>query len=281
MNSKFDLKSTSSSQVPFAGDLQRLLRKGEYAPLIPPPILESKFVQVNQRGEPVSIHNRPSYVTMGICGANPSSTMPNVMLVACEVPMSPQKSVTNFWELSEQPSHKDQLVLTRLFPLKFVELSVHSTDKCHLMLKLVNGHCYYLEPCAPPGHQQHLFRLWLQFLSLPKLTENICNTKVGVKCLDSDTCHKKAPSPNNASKQRDDQQDVPNPKTKEKEVSKETSSNQIPLSSTARPTEQSGRKRKDFHNSLKPRRQETTRKSKNIDLLDTVSKSTETEKKET
>ncbi|NXD80695.1 FA71D protein, partial [Halcyon senegalensis] len=277
-NSKSDFKSTSSSQVSIMGDLQRLLRKGEYAPLTSPPILESKFVQVNQRGEPVSIHNRPSYATMGICAANPSSSTPSVMLVACEVPMSPQESTTNFWKLSEQPSHMEQLVLTRLFPLKFVELSVHSTDKCQLMLKLVNGHCYYLELCAPSDQQQHQFHLWLQFLSLLKPPENTCNTEVSVKHKDSGACHKKAPSPSNALKNRDDQQDVPNPKTKEEVVTKETSSNQIPPSSTVDPTEQSGRKGKDFHSSLKPSRQETTRKSKNIDSLHTKRRSTENKK---
>lgn len=70
-------------------------------------------VQVNRRGEPISVHNRASCVTIGICAADPSSPMPNAMLVAREVPMSPQESTTNFWKLSEQPSHMEQLALTR------------------------------------------------------------------------------------------------------------------------------------------------------------------------
>lgn len=70
-------------------------------------------VEVNRRGEPISVHNRPSCVTIGICAANPSSPMPNAMLVAREVPVSPQESTTNFWQLPEQPSHMEQLALTR------------------------------------------------------------------------------------------------------------------------------------------------------------------------
>ncbi|NXK03655.1 FA71D protein, partial [Herpetotheres cachinnans] len=278
MNRKLDFKSISSSQASVMGDLQRLLSQGEYAPFTSAPIFESKFVQVNQRGEPISVHNRASCVTIGICAANPSSPMPNAMLVAREVPMFPQESMTNFWKLSEQPSHVEQLVLTRLFPLRFVELSVHSTDKHHLMLKLVNGRSYYLELCAPPDQQQHLFHLWLQLISLLKSPGNTSNTKVDVKCKDFGMCHKKAPSPNNPSENRDNPQDVPNPKTEKEAVTKQTPTNQVPISGTVGPIEESGRKGEVFHSSLKPTRQENTMQSKNIDPLDTKSKSTEKRK---
>ncbi|NXL45135.1 FA71D protein, partial [Podilymbus podiceps] len=280
MNSKFDFKSISSTQVSIMGDLQRLLSQGEYPPFSSAPIFESKFVQVNRRGEPISVHNQPSCVTIGICAANPSSPMPNAMLVAREVPMCPQEHTTNFWKPSEQPSHMEQLTLTRFFPLKFVELSVHSTDKHHLMLRLVNGRSYYLELCAPPDQQQHLFHLWLQLISLLKPPENTSNTEVNVKCKDFGTCHKKAPSPNNRSENSDNPQDVPSPKTEEETATKQTSSNQVPLSGTVGPIEESGRKEKALHSSLKPTRQETTMQSKNTDPLDTK-KGKSTEKRKT
>ncbi|NWI28281.1 FA71D protein, partial [Sula dactylatra] len=277
MNSKLDFKSISSSQASIMGDLQRLLSQGEYAPFSYAPIFESKFVQVNRRGEPISVHNRPSCVTIGICAANPNSPMPNAMLVAREVPVSPQEIMANFWKLSEQPSHMEELALTRFFPLKFVELSVHSTDKHHLLLKLVNGRSYYLELYAPPDQQQHLFHLWLQLISLLKPPENTSNTEVNVKCKDFDICHKKAPIPNNPSENRDNPQDVPNSKTEEEEVTKQTSSNQVPLSGTVGTTEESGRKGEAFHSSLKPTRQEATMQPKNID----TKKNKSTEKRKT
>ncbi|NXT51519.1 FA71D protein, partial [Pluvianellus socialis] len=280
MNSKFDFKSISSSQTSIGGDLQRLLRQGEYSPFTSDPILEGKFVQVNQRGDPISVHNRASCVTIGICAVDPSSEMPNAMLVARELPVSPQESTTNFWKLSEQPSHMQQLELTRFFPLKFVELSVHSTDNHHLMLRLVNGRCYYLELCAPPEQQQQLFHQWLQLISFLKEPENSSNTEVIVKCKDFGMCHKKAPSPNNPSENRDNPQDVPNPKTEEEEITKQTSSDQVPLLDTVGLTEESGRKGAAFYSSLKPTRQENTMQSKNIDPLDTK-KSKSTEKRKT
>ncbi|NXQ80027.1 FA71D protein, partial [Nyctibius grandis] len=278
MNSKFDFTSISSSQTSTMGALQRLLSQGEYPAFTSAPIFESKFVQVNRGGQPISVHNQLSCVTIGICAANPSSPMPNVMLVAREVPVSPQESMTNFWKVSEQPHHVEQLELTRLFPLKLVELSVHSTDKHHLMLKLVNGRCYYLELCAPPDQQQHLFLLWLQLISLLKPPENTSNTKVDVKSKDFGGCHKKAPSPNNPPENRNNPQDVRNPKREE--VAKQTSPNQVPLSGTVGPTEESGRKGEAFHRFLKPTGKENTMQSKNIGPLDTK-RSKSTEKKKT
>ncbi|XP_009975862.1 PREDICTED: protein FAM71C-like, partial [Tauraco erythrolophus] len=279
INSKLDFKSIGSRQASVMDDLRRLLRQGEYPPFSSALVFESKFVQVNERGKPISIHNRPICVTIGICAANPSSSTPNVMLVACEVPMTPEEIVTNFWKLSEQPYHTGQLALTRLFPLKFVELSVLSKDKHQLMLKLVNGRTYCLELCAPPNQHHQLFHLWLRLISLMKPTENTSNTEVNVKRKDSGMYREIAPSPTNTSENRDNPQDVRNPKTQEEVVTKQTSSNQVPLSGKVHPTEESGRKQKDFDSSLKPTRQENTMQSKNTDPLDTKeSKSTEKSK---
>ncbi|NWQ74863.1 FA71D protein, partial [Columbina picui] len=278
MNNKFDFKSISSSQTSATGDLQRLLSQGEYPPFTSAPIFESKFIQVNRRGEPISIHNRASYVTIGICAANPSSPIPNAMLVAHAVPLSPHESMTSFWKISE-PSHMEQLALTRFFPLKFVELSVHSTDKHLLMLKLVNGRSYYLELCAPPDQQQYLFHRWLQLICLLKPPENSKNTEVSVKHKDFGTHHKKDPSPNSPPENRDNPQDVPKPKTEE-EVTKQTSSNQVLLSDIADPTEESGRTVEPLHSCLKPPRQETTVQPNNTVPLDTK-KSKSPEKRKT
>ncbi|KAM9013856.1 Golgi-associated RAB2 interactor protein 2 isoform 2-T2 [Ara ararauna] len=281
MNCKFDLKAISSSQASIMGDLQKLLSQGEYAPFISAPILESKFVQVNRRGEPISIHNQPSCVTIGICPANPTLLMPEAMLVACEVSMFPQESMKNFWTLSEPPLPMKQLALTRLFPLKFVELSVHSTVNHHLMLKLVNGRSYYLELCAPPDQQQYLFHLWLQLISFLKPPEDISNTEVNVKSKDFDMCPKKVPSSNDPSEKRDDPQDVPNPKAEEEVVVKQISSSQVPLSDTVEPTEESGIKGEIFYNNLEPARQEITMQSKNMNLSRDIKKSKSSEKRKT
>lgn len=87
----------------------------------------------------------------------------------------------------------------RFLPLKFVELSVHSTDNHQLMLKLVNGRSYYLELCAPPDQQHCLFQHWLQLISLLKPQKNPSNTNINIRCKDSGTSHEEDPRPNNSS----------------------------------------------------------------------------------
>ncbi|NXT76886.1 FA71D protein, partial [Zapornia atra] len=274
MNKKFDFQSISSSQAYVVGNLQRLLSQGEYHPFTSVLLFESKFVEVNERGESISLHNRPSYVTIGICAASPSSTIPNAMLIAREEPVSLQEIMANFWKLSEQLSHVEHLVLTRLFPLTVVELSVHSTNKHHLMLKLVNGHSHYLELCAPPDQQQHLFHQWLQLISLLKKQKNTGNTEVNVKSKDFVMHHKGPPRPNYSSENRDRPQGVTNPKTEEKVVTKQSFSKQVALSGTVGTTEEGERKGQAFHSSLQPTRQETTLQSNNIDPLDTKKSNT-------
>uniref|UniRef100_A0A8D0FNC2 Golgi associated RAB2 interactor protein-like Rab2B-binding domain-containing protein n=1 Tax=Strix occidentalis caurina TaxID=311401 RepID=A0A8D0FNC2_STROC len=166
------------------------------------PFFSFIHILVNRRRETISVHNRPSCVIIGISAVNPSSPIPDAMLVA-RVSKSTQQNL-----------HLCLMMILpffyRFFPLKFVELSVHSTEKHHLMLKLVNGRSYYLEICASPNQQQHLFHLWLQLISLLKPPEKNSNTEVNVKCNDFGTCCKKALSPDNPSKNANNHQSAEN-----------------------------------------------------------------------
>ncbi|KFV97137.1 Protein FAM71D, partial [Fulmarus glacialis] len=163
MNSKFDFKSISSSQASIMGDLQRLLSQGEYAPFTSAPIFESKFVQVKSHSNEIIWHAQDKIA----CNSYPGFFLPQL---ECPNPLS-SFFLFQFLTFSLILSVVSTFFY-RLFPLKFVELSVHSTDKHHLMLKLVNGRSYYLELCAPTDQQQHLFHLWLQLISLLKPPEN-------------------------------------------------------------------------------------------------------------
>ncbi|XP_074854628.1 Golgi-associated RAB2 interactor protein 2 [Carettochelys insculpta] len=162
------------------GDLQRVLGKGEYAPFTSAPMFESNFVQVNRRGEPIYLHNRPNCVTVGICASSPCLSLPNVMLLAHSVPISPQEVLPKPWKASKQQPSMEQLVLSRFFPLKFVEISVHNAEKQRLKLKLASGRSFYLELCAPPETHHLLFRQWLRLISLLKLPQDHNNTRVNI-----------------------------------------------------------------------------------------------------
>ncbi|XP_067319326.1 Golgi-associated RAB2 interactor protein 2 [Anolis sagrei] len=145
------------------GDLQKALERGEYIPLRAP-VFESNFIQVNKRGESIYLHNRPNYVTMGICASSPELHLPNVMLLAHSTPPSSQENISTRPARSKHVGSEDKLVLTRYLSLKLVDLSVHSVEERRLKLRLVNGCAYYLELCAPPEKQARLFHQWMQLI---------------------------------------------------------------------------------------------------------------------
>uniref|UniRef100_A0A803SVC1 Golgi associated RAB2 interactor protein-like Rab2B-binding domain-containing protein n=1 Tax=Anolis carolinensis TaxID=28377 RepID=A0A803SVC1_ANOCA len=103
---------------------------------------------VNKRGESIYLHNRPNYVTMGICASSPELHLPNVMLLAHSTPPSSQENI------STRPARSKHVELSfRYLSLKLVDLSVHSVEERRLKLRLVNGCAYYLALCAPPEKQ--------------------------------------------------------------------------------------------------------------------------------
>uniref|UniRef100_A0A670Z928 Golgi associated RAB2 interactor protein-like Rab2B-binding domain-containing protein n=1 Tax=Pseudonaja textilis TaxID=8673 RepID=A0A670Z928_PSETE len=113
------------------------------------------FFQVNRKGGSIYLHNRPNYVTVGICASSTKLSMPNVMLLKCTLKCYAFLHCYFFLIL---PFKK----LEDLFlPLQFVDLSVHSANKRRLKLKLVNGRAYYLELCASPQRQSEIFSQWV------------------------------------------------------------------------------------------------------------------------
>ncbi|OXB67020.1 hypothetical protein ASZ78_010280 [Callipepla squamata] len=275
MSHEIDFKKIILSQKSITDDLRKLLNQGEYDLFASAPMFESRFVQINQRGELIDLHNRPACVTVGMCAA--SSPMPSGILLARKEPVSPLEIMENLQKFPEHPPQVEKLALTRFFPLKFVELSVHSTDKQQLMLKLVNGRSYYLQLCAPPDQQQQLFHYWSKLISLLKSPKNTSNTNINIICKDSGMSREKAPSPSNPTENSMNPQNVPNPKTEEA-VTEQASSNQVPCSDSVSPTEKRRRERATFNSSQQATRQETTTQSKNIDLLHANSKSKERRK---
>ncbi|KFU99410.1 Protein FAM71B, partial [Tauraco erythrolophus] len=184
INSKLDFKSIGSRQASVMDDLRRLLRQGEYPPFSSALVFESKFVQVksliNMLTKTMN-HQKSSSSIMPTLG----EIKDNDTREECPNPLSSfllfqflTFSLTLYRQnvFFERDLHSCLMMnfsfFHRLFPLKFVELSVLSKDKHQLMLKLVNGRTYCLELCAPPNQHHQLFHLWLRLISLMKPTEN-------------------------------------------------------------------------------------------------------------
>ncbi|XP_029441201.1 protein FAM71E1 [Rhinatrema bivittatum] len=142
--------------LPEMGELQKQLYEGEYDPFKYAPLFESNFVQVTKRGEVVDIHNQVTLVTLGIAATSPILPLPNVMLLA-----RPMCDTCNY-----ETSSPESLQLSRLFPLKFVKITINDMDQRQLKLKLANGRAFYLQLYAPPDRIDNLFERWVKLIYL-------------------------------------------------------------------------------------------------------------------
>ncbi|KAL2775865.1 protein FAM71C [Daubentonia madagascariensis] len=141
------------------GKLQRQLYKGEYAIFRYAPMFESDFIQISKRGEVTDVHNRARMVTVGIVRTSPGLTLPDVMLLA--QPAAASGDCARCGPATQERGSKPTqiLELTRLFPLKFVKITIHNSIKQQLHLKLITGRSFYLQLCRP-SDTRDLFVHW-------------------------------------------------------------------------------------------------------------------------
>ncbi|XP_032272791.1 protein FAM71C [Phoca vitulina] len=141
------------------GKLQQQLYKGEYTIFKYAPMFESDFIQVSKKGEVIDVHNRARMVTVGIVRTSPHLTLPDVMLLAR--PAAICDDYNRYGPATQGKDYKSTqiLELTRLFPLKFVTISIHNGKKQQLRLKLATGRSFYLQLC-PPSNTKDLFVYW-------------------------------------------------------------------------------------------------------------------------
>ncbi|XP_040397931.1 protein FAM71D-like [Cygnus olor] len=124
------------------GPLKRLLRTGEFGILHNAPLFESDFFQVGCQGEMLQVTKRVHIITMGVACTDPSAGMPDTLLLAA--PAAPPA---------------EGLELTRLLPLRCVNLAVQDFSVERLQLCFHTGHRVYLQLCPGPGFEG-LFLCW-------------------------------------------------------------------------------------------------------------------------
>ncbi|KAM7244212.1 hypothetical protein CapIbe_004820 [Capra ibex] len=153
------------------GKLQRQLYKGEYPIFQYAPVFESDFIQVSRKGEVIDVHNRARMVTVGIVRTSPHLTLPDVMLLAQPVAICDDSNRHGPAAQKRGKKPTQILELTRLFPLKFVEISIHNSKKQQLRLKLATGRSFYLQLC-PPTDRGDLFIQWKKLIYILKPSVN-------------------------------------------------------------------------------------------------------------
>lgn len=156
------------------GKLQRQLYKGEYDIFKYAPIFESDFIQITKRGEVIDVHNRVRMVTVGIACTSPILPLPDVMLLARPAPGCEEVPGRCQSTKGKKGKGAKTLELTRLLPLKFVRISVHSREKQQLRLKFATGRSCYLQLCPPNEGRDDLFTYWekLIYLLRPPVDSN-------------------------------------------------------------------------------------------------------------
>ncbi|XP_055465166.1 Golgi-associated RAB2 interactor protein 4 [Psammomys obesus] len=148
------------------GKLQRQLYKGEYDIFKYAPIFESDFIQITKRGEVIDVHNRVCMVTVAIACTSPILPLPDVMLLARPAPGCEEVPGRGQSTKGKKGKGSKTLELTRLLPLKFVRISVHSREKQQLRLKFATGRSCYLQLCPPNEGRDDLFTYWEKLIYL-------------------------------------------------------------------------------------------------------------------
>ncbi|XP_078238022.1 Golgi-associated RAB2 interactor protein 6-like isoform X1 [Pogona vitticeps] len=116
---------------------------------------EGRFVQVTKKGKPVDLHNKATEAIIGIASDDMKLPLPNMMFIARPVVK----------RLSCGPP-KEELILTRLIPLRSVRLSIHDREKQIIKIHLINGQSYYLmlHPCTEERDEE--FERWRKLIHL-------------------------------------------------------------------------------------------------------------------
>ena len=107
----------------------------------------------------LDVHNRAQMVTVGIFRTSPHLTLPDVMLLAQPAAICDDSNRHSSAAQERGKKPTQILELTRLLPLKFVEISIHNSKKQQLHLKLASGRSFYLQLCLPPDRGD-LFIQW-------------------------------------------------------------------------------------------------------------------------
>ncbi|XP_060104393.1 Golgi-associated RAB2 interactor protein 5B-like [Heteronotia binoei] len=146
---------TSVAQHPIQRTLQQYLGNGEYPLFQSIAMFESSFIQVTRKGKQVFIHNNCNQAIVGIATTNPKLPLPNIMFIA-------RPGVGRV----SSGQHREELMLTRLIPLKFVRISIHDSEKQLIKIKLINRRSYYLQLYSSTEDVKALFDCWLSLIRL-------------------------------------------------------------------------------------------------------------------
>ncbi|XP_040584603.1 protein FAM71F2 [Mesocricetus auratus] len=139
------------------GLLCQLIHSPEFNLFSDSVVFESTFIQVTKQGNWMDAYERSATMIVGVTSSVPSLPLPNVLLMAnvtwphgpfstCSTPGAPV------------------ITLSRILPLKYVELQIYDRAQRILRVRTVTEKIYYLR--LHEKHPQAVFQFWIRLVKI-------------------------------------------------------------------------------------------------------------------
>ncbi|XP_041531706.1 protein FAM71F2 [Microtus oregoni] len=139
------------------GLLCQLIHSPEFNLFSDSVVFESTFIQVTKQGNWMDAYEKSATMIIGVTSSVPSLPLPNVLLMANVTwPHGP-------FSTSSTPG-APVITLSRILPLKYVELQIYDYTKRILRVRTVTEKIYYLR--LHEKHPQAVFQFWVRLVKI-------------------------------------------------------------------------------------------------------------------
>uniref|UniRef100_A0A8C3VUL7 Golgi associated RAB2 interactor 1A n=1 Tax=Catagonus wagneri TaxID=51154 RepID=A0A8C3VUL7_9CETA len=140
------------------GLLCQLIHSPEFNLFFDSVVFESNFIQVTKPGNWMAVREGSTTVILGVTSSVPSLPLPNVLLMANVTWPQGQFST---WST---PGSAPVITLSRILPLKYVELRICDRLQRILRVRTVTEKIYYLR--LHEKHPEAVFQFWIRLVKI-------------------------------------------------------------------------------------------------------------------
>ncbi|XP_027429970.2 protein FAM71F2 isoform X2 [Zalophus californianus] len=140
------------------GLLCQLIHSPEFNLFSDSVVFESNFIQVTKPGSWMDVYEGSTTVILGVTSSVPSLPLPNVLLMANVT--GPQDQFSSW----TTPNCAPVVTLSRILPLKFVELQICDRLQRILRVRTVTEKIYYLR--LHEKHPEAVFQFWIRLVKI-------------------------------------------------------------------------------------------------------------------
>ncbi|KAF3819329.1 hypothetical protein GH733_013479 [Mirounga leonina] len=140
------------------GLLCQLIHSPEFNLFSDSVVFESNFIQVTKPGSWMDVYEGSTTVILGVTSSVPSLPLPNVLLMANVT--WPQGQFSSW----TTPDCAPVVTLSRILPLKFVELQIYDRLQRILRVRTVTEKIYYLR--LHEKHPEAVFQFWIRLVKI-------------------------------------------------------------------------------------------------------------------